>query len=113
MAHLSRIFVWFEAFSGLNINLEKSSVMPMGSVEDLENLALELGCTTPTTYLGPTIGYVLQFNLCLGWCTGEIQEKISLMKETHISKGGRLTLIRSTLSNLPIYIMSLFRLPKE
>ena len=33
-------------------------------------------------------------------------------KRQYISKGGRLTLIRSTLSNLPIYLLSLFQFPK-
>ena len=38
--------------------------------------------------------------------------RFSLWKMHYISKGGRLTLIKSTLSNLPIYIMSLFLLPR-
>ena len=44
MTHLCWILLWFEAFSGLNINLEKSCVMPVGNVEDIEGMALELGC---------------------------------------------------------------------
>ena len=40
-------------------------------------------------------------------------EKDLLLGREYISKGGKLTLIRSTLSNLPIYLLSLFRLPKS
>ena len=41
------------------------------------------------------------------------RRKLPLWKRQYISKGEILTLIRSTLSNLPIYPMSLFRLPKS
>ena len=60
MAHLSWILLWFEAFSGLKFNLDKSSVLAIGNVEDLEGLAQEQGCsigTLPTTYLRSTVGY--------------------------------------------------------
>ena len=59
MAHLSWILLRFEAFSCLNINLEKSCVMLVGNVEDIEGLVLELGCKTgtlPTSYLGLPLG---------------------------------------------------------
>ena len=59
MVYLSWILVWFEAFSGLKINLEKSSIFPVGRVENLEELAKELGCISgslPTTYLGLPLG---------------------------------------------------------
>ena len=39
MANLSWIFLWFEAISRLNINLEKSTILPVGDVEDPEGLA--------------------------------------------------------------------------
>ena len=40
------------------------------------------------------------------------RKRLALRKRQYISKGGRLTLIGNTLSNMPIYLMSLFRLPK-
>ena len=47
--------MWFEALSGLKINLSKSALLLVGSVENSQSLALELGCNVgslPTTYLG-------------------------------------------------------------
>ena len=49
----------FEALSSMRINLEKSSIIPVGDVKDLEILAQELGCnisTLPTSYLGLPLG---------------------------------------------------------
>ena len=58
MVHLSWILLWFEAISGLRINLEKSTVMVMGGVENLEDLALELGCK---------LGHSQQLTLVFPW----------------------------------------------
>ena len=41
---LSWILAWFEAASGLRINLAKSELIPIGEVEDIEEMAVELGC---------------------------------------------------------------------
>ena len=41
-----------------------------------------------------------------------LKKKLALWKRQYISKGGRLTLIKSALSNMPIYTLSLFRIPK-
>ncbi|RVW82306.1 putative ribonuclease H protein [Vitis vinifera] len=44
MTYLSWLLMWFEACSGLRINLEKSEMIPVGRVHNIEGLALELGC---------------------------------------------------------------------
>ena len=51
--------MWFEAISGLRINLDKSEIFPVGRVENMEALAFEFGCKVgrlPTTYLGLPLG---------------------------------------------------------
>ncbi|KAL6350404.1 hypothetical protein AAG906_004355 [Vitis piasezkii] len=60
----------------------------VGRVENPEELALELECKE------------------------RFQRRLALWKRQYISKGGRLTLIRSTLSNMPIYYMSILRMPR-
>ncbi|RVW17151.1 Serine protease SPPA, chloroplastic [Vitis vinifera] len=40
------------------------------------------------------------------------KRRLAMWKRQYISKGGRITLIRSTLSNLPIYFMSIFQIPR-
>ena len=39
--------------------------------------------------------------------------RLALWKRQYISKGERLTLIRSTLKNLPLYLMSILSLPRK
>ena len=43
MAYLRWTLMWFEAASGLKINMEKSSIIPVGRVENVESLAREVG----------------------------------------------------------------------
>uniref|UniRef100_A0A2N9FEZ8 Reverse transcriptase domain-containing protein n=1 Tax=Fagus sylvatica TaxID=28930 RepID=A0A2N9FEZ8_FAGSY len=59
LCHLKSVFVWFQASSGLKINLGKSELVPVGSVPDVEELAVVLGCkvgTLPMSYLGLPLG---------------------------------------------------------
>ena len=59
LAHLSWVLIWFEVISSLRINMDKSEILPMGRAENLEKLALELGCkvrTLPSLYLGFPLG---------------------------------------------------------
>ncbi|RVW27875.1 K(+) efflux antiporter 2, chloroplastic [Vitis vinifera] len=59
LTNLSWLLMWFEACSGLRVNLEKSELIPVGRVNDIEDLALELGCKVgglPSRYLGLPLG---------------------------------------------------------
>ena len=56
---LRLVLTWFEAVSGLRINLGKSELVPVGDVVDIKELAGLLGCKTsalPMKYLGLPLG---------------------------------------------------------
>lgn len=42
----------------------------------------------------------------------QMQMEISIWKANYLSFGGRITLIKETLSNLPTYYLSFFKIPK-
>ena len=88
----------------------------MGKITNVDALALELGCKVgalPSSYLGLPLG--APHNSIAVWDGIEerFRKRLTLWKKLFISKGGRLTLIRNTLSCLPVYFMSLFRLPRR
>ena len=59
LSHLSWVLFWFEAASGLKINLGKSEIIPVGEVKDIEELEAEIGCrmgSLPSQYLGLPLG---------------------------------------------------------
>ena len=59
ITYLSWLLMWLEVCSGLKINLEKSELIPVGRVHDIEGLTLELGCKVgglPSFYLGMPLG---------------------------------------------------------
>ena len=116
MMYLSWLLMWFEAISGLRINLNKSEIIPVGRITYVDVLDLELGCKVgalPSSYLGLPLG--APHNSVAVWDGIEerFRKRLVLWKRQYISKGGRLTLIRSTLSCLPVYFMSLFCLPRR
>ena len=56
MTYLSWLLIWLGTIWGLRVNLDNSKLIPMGSVDYMEELALELGYKVETllsTYLGP------------------------------------------------------------
>ena len=104
----------FEAISGLRVNMDKSELIPVGRVENMEDLAVELGCkvgSLSSTYLGMPLGACFNFVAAWDGIEERFHKRLAMWKRQYISKGGRITMIRSTLSNLPIYYMSILHLP--
>ena len=79
-------------------------------------MAAVIGCKVsvlPTTYLGLSQG--VAHNSVVAWdgVKERFRKRLAMWKRQYISKGGRLTLVKSTLASLPIYFMSLFRMPRR
>ena len=108
------ILSWFEAVSGLRVNLSKSSILPVGQVDNIQLLAEILGCTIdsfPTSYLGLPLSAKFKDKPIWEPVVERFERRLSGWKSKYPSKGGRLTLIKSVLSSIPTYFLSLFPLP--
>ena len=102
--------MWFEALSDLKINLEKSKLILMGRVSNFDSLADELGYkmgSMPTTYLGLPLGAHCKSVVVWDGVEERFRKRLASWKRQYISKSGRITLIKSTLSSMPLYLMSL------
>ena len=105
--------MWFEVVLDLRINLEKSELISVGRVENIDDVALDFGCrvgSLPSTYLGLLLGAPFKLVTVLDGVEERFLRRLAMWKRQYISKGGKGALIRSTLSNLPIYFMSLLRM---
>ena len=85
--------MWFEALSGLKANLEKSELIPVGKVENVEELADGFGYKVgnlPSTYLGMPLG--APFKSVGAWDGVEerFRKRLVMWKRQYISKGGGL-----------------------
>ena len=111
---LYMILIWFEAVFGLKINLGKSKLVPVGMVHNFDLLLTVLGCkqgTLPMKYLGLPLGAKFKDKTIWNPILEKIERRLAGWKCLYLSKGGRVTLIKSTLSNLPTYFLSLFHIP--
>ena len=112
--HLRGVFIWFQAISGLKINLSKTELVPVGQVPHVNELAGVLGCKVaalPLSYLGLPLGATFKQKSVWNNVVEKIEKRLAGWKRTYLSKGSRLTLLKSTLSNLPTYYLSLFPVP--
>ena len=115
LTHLSWILFWFEVASRLRINLAKSEIILIGEVEEVDEMAVELGCRVgqlPTVYLGLPLGAPNKASSVWDGVEERVRRRLTFWKRQYISKGGRITLIKTTMSSMPLYQMSLFRMPK-
>jgi hypothetical protein len=112
--HIGALLVCFEVVVGLKVNLTKSALVLVGTRGEVDQLAGLLGCGTgdlPLKYLGLPLW--ASYKLKAMWTDLEdlMLRRLAPWKRSYLSKGGRVTLIKSTLSNLPTYMLSLFPIP--
>ena len=93
--------------------MQKSEMVPIGKVNDVHALAEILGFrvgTLPMSYLGMPLGTSHKSPSIWNPILEIIERKLAKWK-LYLSKGGRLMLLKSTLSSLPTYFLSLFTIP--
>lgn len=108
------ILRFFELVSELKINLVKNTLIGI-DVEDehLKELEEEIGCGTgkmPFTYLGLPVGGKPRSKRFWAPVVEGIERRLEGWSCRYLSLGGRLTLIKSVISNLSIYYLSIFEM---
>jgi hypothetical protein len=106
----------FEKLSGLKINFHKSELSCFGETRDRSGEYVQLfgykEGEFPFRYLGIPMSPKRLSNKDWRVVEERFQKKLSSWKGKLLSSGGRLVLINSVLSSLPMFMMSIFRIPK-
>nr|GFA25199.1 RNA-directed DNA polymerase, eukaryota [Tanacetum cinerariifolium] len=101
---------------GLNINLHKSKLMGIGLPdENVLSVAASIGCSTfaaPFNFIGVKVDDLMSRRSFWEEVISKLSSRLSKWKLKTFSIGGRLTVIKSVLSSLPLYHMSIFKSPK-
>ena len=117
LVNIKRLLSIFQGFSGLTVNYAKSGLTVLGKDGQwAEEAAAALQCglvELPITYLGVPLG--ANMNRSTSWqpIIERIQQRLSSWKASCLSRAGKLTLIKAVLSSLPVYYLSIFRMPKK
>ena len=114
---LKSILRIFEMVSGLKINYAKSQFGCLGKSEAwCREVALFLNCGQldfPFSYLGIPVGSSSKSWNVWQPIISKFEVKLAKWKQRCLSVGGRISLINSVLTALPIYLLSFFRIPKK
>ena len=112
---LKILFLLFTKVSGLSINFDKSTWIPVNiATVHLQAISAVLGCPRsdfPIIYLGLPLTLKRPHKELFLPLIEKIESKLDGWKGKLISRGGRLQLMNSVLSSIPIYFMSSFLLP--
>ena len=84
----------------------------MNNIQTLANILQCRVGSLPMIYLGMPLGSLYKTAAIWNPILERLEKKLSNWKRLYLSKGGRLTLLKSTLSSLPTYYLSLLNIPK-
>ncbi|GJV40995.1 RNA-directed DNA polymerase, eukaryota, reverse transcriptase zinc-binding domain protein [Tanacetum coccineum] len=115
ISSLIHVLDCFHKVSGLKINMSKSKLMGI-EVEagKVSRAAVKLGCLVlkaPFLYLGSYVGGDMHRLQSWEDIVDRVRRRLSKWKMKMLSIGGRLTLIKSVLGSMPIFHMSMFKVP--
>jgi len=117
LQNIKGLLLGFQSFSGLAVNYSKSGLIVFGKDESWAiEMAEKLSCKLvhlPITYLGVPLGANMRKVSSWQGVLDKVQSKLQSWKGTCLSRAGRVVLIKAMLSSLPLYYLSLFKIPAK
>lgn len=105
----------FELVSGLKVNFHKSCLFGLGVESEIcDNWANVLNCGVgkiPFVYLGLPIGARSSDKVVWSKVIDRLELRLAKWENNFLSFGGRLVLLKSVLTSLPLYYFSFFKVP--
>ena len=83
MMFLRWLLIWFEAISGLRVNMDKSELISVGGVKNVEDLASKFGCKVGSflsTYLGILLGAPFKFVVAWDGIEERFRKRLAMWK---------------------------------
>lgn len=115
VTHLKYILLIFEKILGLKVNFLKSSLAGIGIDDGDVNWYAQILCCKvehwPLKYLGMTLGGSKKSRVFWDPVAERVNKRLACWKRSYISLGGRIILIKVAMANMPVYYMSLFKMP--
>ncbi|GJY33366.1 RNA-directed DNA polymerase, eukaryota [Tanacetum coccineum] len=112
---LTHVLKCFHKASGLKINMCKSKILGIHVNNDnISRAAEDLGCQVlklSFSYFGSMVGGRMHRLHSWDDMVDRVRNRLSKWKMKMLSSGGRLTLVKSVLGSMPIFHMSLFKVP--
>ena len=108
---LKELHIWF---TRLITYYQRIQIYNGFRIWNIDALATILQCrvgSLPMKYLGMPLGTPYKTASVWNPILARMEKKLSGWKHLYLSKGGRLNLLKSTLSSLPTYYLSLFVIP--
>ena len=112
--HIRMLLTCFTAVIGLKINVSKSEMVPVGEVNNLDELANVLGYkigVLPLTYLDMPLGASYKLSSIWNLVLEKLEKHLAMWKKMYLYMGDRLTLLKSMLLSIPTYFLSLITIP--
>lgn len=102
--------------SKLKVNLSNGSFVVIGCLKEMIQSLARTACRNvgklSILYLGLLIGAYAEVLGIVESSGEEFERQISICKRRCLSLGGRITLLKVCMSNMPVYYMSRFKMPK-
>ncbi len=106
--YIRMVLTCFEAVIGLKVNMTKREMVLIGEVAGLSALADLLYChigSLPLQYLDMSLGASYKALAIWTPIVEKIERRLAGWQKVYLSRGGCLTLLKSTLSSLPTYYL--------